>query len=48
MDDSNETEFQSEGHEGLCCSSCDYEWQYTDVGMRNFGFGCCCLDERNQ
>lgn len=48
MDDDwdDEDEFQSTEHEGPCCNSCDWEWEYTDIGMRNFGFGCCCKTER--
>jgi hypothetical protein len=37
--------FESQEHEGPCCSSCDWEYEYTDVGMKNFGFGCCCKTE---
>lgn len=34
-------------HEGPCCSSCEWEYEYTDSGMKNFGFGCCCKTEAN-
>lgn len=37
-----EDDWQSLNHKGPCCGSCDWEWAYTDIGMRNFGFGCCC------
>lgn len=32
-------------HEGPCCGSCYWEYEYTDIGMKNFGFGCCCKSE---
>lgn len=44
-EETEEDEWQSPDHEGPCCGSCDWEWAFTDVGMRNFGFGCCCKTE---
>lgn len=44
IEDTDDT-YQSPDHEGPCCGSCDWEWAYTDIGMRNFGFGCCCKTE---
>ena len=44
-EDDDDDDFQSKAHEGPCCGSCDYEWAFTDIGMRNFGFGCCCKDD---